>query len=132
MIDIYHKYIVTAKDKKGSCAASLSKKDNEKEDVAQLMLAINEQVKRKLEDSGLRDMQIIFTEEDYESIRSIMNYPLDKGSGMGTASIEINLSYKSIYFKTKGRVLIDITKSIEKDISVHHRPVLGMFMSKKH
>lgn len=114
------------KDSKGRFSTKIASKDDFQEDAALVMAAIRGQAKLKLDKNGRRDMQLLFTADAYENIESILNHQLNSSNGFGCGTIEFIVGYKSIYFETKGSVIVAITKRIEKDTSLHHRSVIAM------
>ena len=131
MIDLFFEYRVGIKSNKGVFETLVTSKENRAKDIDRIVTAIQEQAVLKLEKDGLRDMQVMFTDEDMTDIGRIIDHEISRASGVGEGTIEIPLHYKSIYFQTKGRIVAIITKKIGQETSIHNRPVIAMFSSRR-
>lgn len=131
MIDLFFEYCVGIKSNKGVFETLVTSRENRAQDIDRIVAAIREQAELKLEKDGLRDMKIMFPEEDMVDIGRIIDHEISRASGVGEGTIEIPLYYKSIYFSTKGKVVAVITKKIGKETSLHNRPVISMFSNRR-
>lgn len=125
MFRFYHQYVISIDSDRRQCSDTFAQHEDADEDLHQIIEAIKEQAAIKLDGDGYRDMQLLFTDENIEDIKQIMNYQLDVNAGDKSVKNTFTVSYKSLYFKTKGSLNVSVSKSVQHKVDVHHQTLFS-------
>jgi hypothetical protein len=123
LLRFYYQYTITIKGEPESKGTILTQHEDLTQDLTQITQAIQTHVEASLARDSKRDMQTLFTNDNIEDIKGIIQYPLNASKGDIAVKDSISLAYKSRYFATEGVVTVEFSKAIAQKVDAHHQSV---------